>query len=96
MIHVSIRYYNIVADYLGRREEQRSLDEGTTVGVLLESLAAESKAFGRLALPALTSGSPGSIGGQVRLFRNGRAVIEPDQVLADGDELRLFPAISGG
>jgi molybdopterin converting factor small subunit len=88
---VSVRYYNIVADALGRREERRAVEAGTTVRDLLQALAAERPAFARLAVTA-----EGGIGGQMRPFRNGRAVIDMDEMLVDGDDLRLFPAISGG
>jgi MoaD family protein len=88
---VTVRYYNIIADSFGRREERRAVEAGTTVRDLLQVLAAEHPSFARLALTA-----EGGIGGQMRPFRNGRAVLDMDEVLLDGDDLRLFPAISGG
>lgn len=90
-LRVSVKYYNIVADFLGRREEQRLLPAGTTVRGLVEALASESAPFHRL---VYTSGK--QVGGQVRLFRNGEAVLDLDEPLADGDELRIFPVIAGG
>ena len=88
---VSVKYYNIVVDFLGRREEQRSIPSGTTMCGLVEALADESASFRRLALT-----SEGQVSGHVRLFRNGQAVLDMDEPLADGDEIRVFPAISGG
>jgi molybdopterin converting factor small subunit len=88
---VSVRYYNIVADALGRREELRVLEAGATVRDLLQALATERPSFAKLALTA-----EGGIGGQMRPFRNGCAVLDLDEVLLDGDDLSLFPAISGG
>jgi molybdopterin converting factor small subunit len=59
--------------------------------VLLEALAAECPPFGRFALD-----EEGRPRGHLRLFRNGQTVLDQAEVLADGDEIRLFPAISGG
>jgi molybdopterin converting factor small subunit len=90
-VEISCTYYNIVADFLGRRQEERSVEAGTTIAAVVRALAAESESFGRLAL----TGS-GEISGHLRLFRNDQAVIDLDEPLADGDEIRMFPAISGG
>jgi molybdopterin converting factor small subunit len=90
-ILVSIRYHNIVADFLGRREESRRLPAGTTLRGLVESLARESESFRSLAV-----GVDGQVSGHVRLFRNGQAVLDLDAMLVEGDEIRVFPAISGG
>lgn len=91
MIHVSVRYYNIVAHFLGRREERRAVEVGTTTRGLIEALAAENASLRRLALTA-----DGKVAGHVRLFRNGRLVLDADEQLAEGDEIQVFPAIAGG
>jgi molybdopterin converting factor small subunit len=91
MVHVSIRYYNLVADFLGRREEQRALPPGSSLLFLVQALAAESGPFQRLALTA-----DGQVSGHVRLFRNGEMVHDLSTMITDGDEVRVFPAISGG
>jgi molybdopterin converting factor small subunit len=91
MIEVSLRYYNIVADLLGQREEQRVLPPGTTLRGLIQALGAESPSFRGLALA--DDKRPGE---HLRVFRNGQVVVDLDSVLADGDEIRLFPTISGG
>jgi molybdopterin converting factor small subunit len=90
-MNISLRYYNLVADLLGRREELRAVPADTTLHELLDALSCENASLGRL-LPV----AAGDLGGRLRLFRNGRFVLDPDEPLADGDELRLFPAISGG
>lgn len=91
MIEVSLRYYNIVADLLGQREERRALPPGTTMRGLIEALGSESPSFRGLALA--DDGRPSE---HLRVFRNGQAVADLDSVLAHGDEIRLFPTISGG
>lgn len=91
MPQVLVKYYNIVADVLGRRQEQRSVPTGTTVGDLVTALAEESTSFRNLAFSA-----SGQASGHLRLFRNEQAVNDLDEPLADGDELRFFPAVSGG
>jgi molybdopterin converting factor small subunit len=88
---VSVKYYNIVADFLGRREEKRAVAAGTTIRDFVAALASESASFRRLAFTA-----EGNVSGHLRLFRNGQAVLDLDEPLGDNDEIRVFPAISGG
>ncbi len=90
-ITVSLKYYNIVVDLLGRKEEERRITKGTTVGQLLKLLAAENPS-----LQQLTLTTTGRLPPHMRLFRAGRAVLDPTELLADGDEIKIFPAISGG
>jgi MoaD family protein len=90
-IRVSVRYYNIVADFLGRREERRGVAAGATIRDLMRTLATESTSFQKLAFT-----TEGQVSGHVRLFRNGQAVMDLDEPLVEGDEMRVFPTISGG
>lgn len=90
-IQVSVKYYNIVADFVGRREERREVGARTTVRDLMDTLAAESASFRKLAFT-----DEGQVSGHVRLFRNGQAVLDYDERLVEGDEIRVFPTISGG
>jgi MoaD family protein len=90
-IRVSVKYYNIVADFVGRREECREVAAGATVRDLVGMLATESTSFQRLAFT-----DDGQVSGHVRLFRNGQAVLDLDEPLVEGDEMRVFPTISGG
>ncbi len=90
-IRVSVKYYNIVADFVGRREEQRGVAAGATIRDLMRTLASESTSFKKLAFT-----TEGQVSGHVRLFRNGQAVLDLDGPLAEGDEIRGFPTISGG
>jgi molybdopterin converting factor small subunit len=88
---VTVTYYNIVADFFGRREDRWELPAGTTVKDLVAALGSECASFRKLAFTA-----EGQVSGHLRLFCNGQAVLDLDQELADEDEIRAFPAISGG
>jgi MoaD family protein len=90
-IRVSVKYHNIVADFVGRREERREMAAGATIRDFLGTLAAESTSFKKLAFT-----TEGQASGHVRLFRNGQAVLDLDEPLVEGDEMRVFPTISGG
>ena len=90
-IRVSVKYYNIVADFLGRREERREMAASATIRDFMNSLATESTSFQKLAFT-----TEGQVSGHVRLFRNGQAVLDLGEPLVEGDELRVFPTISGG
>jgi molybdopterin converting factor small subunit len=65
--------------------------DGATVRDLLAALGSESASFHKLAFT-----DEGQVSGHVRLFRNGQTVLDWDELLAEGDQVRIFPAISGG
>ena len=67
------------------------MSQGTLIRDLVVALANESAPFRNLVLTG-----EGEVSGHVRLFCNGQAVLDLDQPLADGDEIRVFPAIAGG
>jgi molybdopterin converting factor small subunit len=90
-ITVSLIYYNIVADLLERRTEEKQLTSGITAGALLSMLAAENPA-----LVSLARSPSGELPSHLRLFRGGKALLDPVEPLAHGDEIRIFPAITGG
>jgi molybdopterin converting factor small subunit len=91
MVHLSMRYYSLVADFLGRREEKREVPPGSSLHALLQALAVESEPFRRLALTA-----DGQVSRHLRLFRNGEMVHDLSTAVTEGDEIRVFAAISGG
>ncbi|WP_207590974.1 ubiquitin-like small modifier protein 1 [Halomontanus rarus] len=67
---------------------------GETVGDALEALLAD-----RPALEDRVLGEDGSLRSQINVLRNGTDVGQADGLetpLADGDELALFPPVSGG
>jgi MoaE-MoaD fusion protein len=79
---VKLRYFAIVREAFGRSEETRDVPDGTTAGALFEMLATE--------VPRLTA-----MKRAVMLMVN-QEYVEPDHVLADGDEFVLIPPVSGG
>jgi MoaE-MoaD fusion protein len=82
VMRVHVRYFAIIRETLGRSEEIRVVDEGTTAGNLYDAIAAEAP---RMA----------SLKRSIMLMVNQEYVAE-GQVLADGDELALIPPVSGG
>ena len=90
-MRICVRFYNIVADQAGRRVEERWVPVGSTIADLLRDLAAQHPALSRY---AGADGRPSSK--PFRLFRNGHIVLDAGEPLADGDEIRIFPIISGG
>jgi molybdopterin converting factor small subunit len=93
-IGVTIRYHNIFRHAAGSDAEHLHLPAGSTVGDALHQLCTiRCGALGNLLLTA-----EGDIASHVVVFRNRKLVTHDqfDATLADGDELKLFPAISGG
>jgi molybdopterin converting factor small subunit len=90
-LRIRARYYNVVADQVGRRADERWVPDGSTIADLLRDLAAQHPALSRY---AGADGRPSSK--SFRLFRNGRIVLDAGEPLADGDQIRIFPIISGG
>ena len=90
-LRIRVRFFNIVADQAGRRVEERRVSDGSTIADLLRDLAAEHPALSRYA-----SAGDRSSSNPFRLFRNERIVLDAGEPLADGDEIRIFPIISGG
>ncbi|MDD5367907.1 MAG: MoaD/ThiS family protein [Anaerolineaceae bacterium] len=93
MIQVRVRYFNLLATYAGTKSQVVDLDVGVTAAELFSRLAQEhSPAFAEMLL------SKGKISPHLRVFRND-AILEVKELnlpLSDGDELLIFPAISGG
>jgi molybdopterin converting factor small subunit len=90
-LRIRVRFYNIVADQVGRRAEERWMPEGSVITDLVRALAAQHPALNRY---ADAGDHPSSR--PFRLFRNGRIVLDAGEPLADGDEIRIFPIIAGG
>lgn len=81
-MRVTVRYFAIVRELLGRASEERELPNGTTAGRLLDELAREHPAIERLRRSTM-------------LMVNYHYVT-PEHVLQDGDEVALIPPVSGG
>ena len=93
-IDISVRYHNLLRRAAGTDAQELSLPRGSSVADALDALAAISSS----ALVSLLFTADGSVVPYLVLFRNQKLVTH-DQFgieLEDGDELQLFPAVSGG
>ncbi len=93
-IAVHVRYHNILRNRAGVDQETVTLPAGASIRAVLEHLADRHGPVLRETFftPA------GDIVSYLVIFRN-RQLVGPDEhrsPLADGDELLLFPAVSGG
>lgn len=83
-----------LADVAGDRQVSVAVEEDATVGDALEALLAE-----RPALRDRVFDETGELHGHLTVLRNGSDVENEaglDTGVADGDELALFPPVSGG
>ncbi len=92
-ITVTVRYHNILRRGAGVAEDTLHLPSTATVVAALDQLATD-----RAALRSLLFTDQGALESYVVVFRNGKLVPHEqlDAVLADGDQMMLFPAVSGG
>ncbi len=94
MITITVRYHNILRNHAGLEQESLELPQGTGVGEAIRHLA-ERHGPG---LSAMLLSPEGGISSYLVIFLNGQLVFPAKQPLplAGGDELKLFPSISGG
>ena len=93
-ITVQVRYNNILRSAAGITEEMVQVPAGGSLFDLLGQLGDSHESR----LQALLFEADGSVVTHLVVFRNQKLVTQ-DQYelqLADGDELMLFPAVSGG
>jgi molybdopterin synthase catalytic subunit len=82
MMRVRVKLFARLREMVGAGELERELDEGSTVGDLLNSLYAEYR--GLADLTART------------VIAVNQEFATPDSRLSDGDEIAIFPPVSGG
>ena len=94
IIVVSVRYFSMLRYRTGVKQETVVLPEATLLWAALERLADRHGPRLREMLFA----PEGSVASHLVIFRNRKLVLQDqhDLLLADGDELMLFPAIAGG
>jgi molybdopterin converting factor small subunit len=94
MINVSIRYHNILRRRTGVERETIQLPAETSLYGALEKVADRYGPHLREMLFA----PDGTVASHLVVFHNGQLARQDARAvqLADGDELMLFPAISGG
>jgi molybdopterin converting factor small subunit len=80
-----------VADLVGQRQARWVVPAGTRLGDLIERIADQHPSFREFARQA-----DARAGSLLRLFHNGQMASDMDATVADGDEIRIFPVISGG
>ncbi|CCF82921.1 molybdopterin converting factor subunit 1 [Nitrolancea hollandica] len=81
-MHVTVRYFALVREITGKRTEEREVPEGTTAGELLDRIVIEYPAVERLR--------------RASMLMVNQEYVQPDHVLAEGDEVALIPPVSGG
>jgi len=94
VIAIRVRYHNILRHAAGVEQETVTLPAGAALRVALEHLADRHGSR----LQEMLFAPDGSVASYLVIFRN-RKLVEHDQFhvsLADGDELLVFPAVSGG
>jgi MoaE-MoaD fusion protein len=79
---IQVRYFAILREVLGRSEEVREVDEGTTAGALYDQIAVDAPRIAGLKR-------------SVMLMVN-QEYVPAGHPLQDGDELALIPPVSGG
>ncbi len=93
MIEVSFHFFNILADAAGTRVVHKSVAYDTRLIDAIRLLSGDyPAAFQGMLLPN------GAISNYLKIFINGRLVdnAETLTLLNEGDEIMLFPAVSGG
>jgi molybdopterin converting factor small subunit len=93
-ITVSVCYHNILRQRAGLEKEHLELPEGTDVGDAVRGLAGRHGP----GLAEMLLSADGGISPYLVVFLNQQLVFpgRHSLPLADGDELKLFPSISGG
>lgn len=81
-MHVTVRYFALVREITGRRTEEREVPEGASVGTLIEQIVADHPPVERLR--------------RASMLMVNQEYVQPDHVLAEGDEVALIPPVSGG
>ena len=93
-ICISVQYYNMLRARAGIASEMLDLPDGATLRELLHHIA---ETHGPVLREMLFT-REGAVQSHLVVFRNRELLpaTDRDAVLADGDELMLFPAIAGG
>lgn len=90
-VTITLKYFNVIASYMGIKVEQRQVDAGTTLQDLVHMLASENESFSKIALD-----SQGRVSSRIRIFRNDVLAATGAGPIFDGDQIYIFSAVSGG
>jgi molybdopterin converting factor small subunit len=93
-IRVTVRYHNILRHHTGVDSEPLDLPLGTEVSAAVHRLASQHGP----GLKEMLLSADGGLSPHLVIFVNQQLVFPGRQTvtLADGDEISLFPTISGG
>lgn len=80
--NVTIRYFAMIREIVGRSVEQRRVNSGTSIGGLYDALADEHSRLEKLK--------------PVTMLMVNQRYVPADTVLEDGDEVAFIPPVSGG
>jgi len=92
-VKVKVRFAGLFRRYVGEREADFDIPEGSTAGDLLVLLG---KTYGSLLPKGLWDEESCTFHRSMRLARVGAATIDPEEELRDGDELLVIFALAGG
>ena len=79
---VTIRYFAVIREALGKPSETRDVSPGTTAGALTDTVLADAPRLARVR--------------RSLMLMVNQEYVDADHVLGDGDELALIPPVSGG
>jgi len=94
MTRITVKYHNMLRRRTGVAAEMLELPEPCSLLVALQAVAQRYEP----ALREMLFNADGTVASHLVIFRNGQLTRDdPGTVtLSDGDELLLFPSISGG
>jgi molybdopterin converting factor subunit 1 len=81
-MYVTVRLFATIRQHAGWRDKEIQLDDGATVSTLFAVLAADQPDFDLSKRPVYAAVN--------------QQYAQPDTVLGDGDEVAIFPPVSGG
>jgi molybdopterin synthase catalytic subunit len=81
-ITITVRYFAILRDLLGKGEERLTVPAGTTVGAIYPVVTGDDPRYGRLR--------------RSMMLMVNHDYVEDDRPLQEGDELAFIPPVSGG
>ncbi|MFC7214133.1 ubiquitin-like small modifier protein 1 [Saliphagus sp. GCM10025334] len=92
-MELDLRFFATFREAVGQKDLSRTVEDGATVGDVLEALEAEYQGLEGELL------QDGAIRPQLSVLKNGRDVVHMagvDTDLEEGDRLSVFPPVAGG
>lgn len=95
-MQVSVRFFTMLREITGKREQTLAFTKTATVDTVLKALAKE---YGRHFTEYVYDGKTGETKGFLQFLLNGRSITTPNLLetkLSDGDVLAIIPPVGGG